>query len=118
MRYFVREELDKPIKGEYNDIGLAISAMSVNDQIYNEEGKLVVAKGDIMIQDYTFNSPITNYMKAWNDLKTHYKNELHIIKMSEPEGYIGTKMTELLYSSIIKKMEEIETKNTKVIGGN
>ena len=111
MKYFVRESLDSPIKGEYDTLDEAVKNME-NFKVFNEEGIVVACK----IADTTFpKMPIVDYRKAWDDLKTHYENELHIIKMSEPEGYIGTKMTEMFFHSIVMKIQEIEAKYTKYI---
>lgn len=110
MRYFVRKDLYSPPIGIYNDYSEAIDNCKSGFRIYNELGDLLaistkIAKSTICKVDCN---------GAWKDLKEYYEEELEKARIVKDNHLY--KITEIFYEDFLKKMEEIEKKNTIVLG--
>lgn len=112
MKYFIREALDKPPVGIYDDLYEAAKKCEPGYTVYDDNGNPMI--GTIQIGKITSTITKTDYASAWNSLKEFYQNNLDSLKELRTTLEtlpMGSQVAELFYEEIINKMEELEKEN-------
>ena len=112
MKYFVREALDKPIKGVYDDLYEACKNSNGLD-VYDENGDKVVER--VSLKDHKCKIVRTNYDKAWSCLKEFYQYNLETVKAMRESNKALSEVAEMFYNGILDKMKELEEENTIIL---
>ena len=113
MKYFIREALDTPIVGIYEDVYEAAKNCDPGFKVYDENGNVMI--GTLKIGKENTSTCKLDAGNAWKDLKEYYQNNLDSIKeIKETLGKLpfASEVVETIYEEILSKMEEIEKKNT------